>query len=210
MKLKDLFEKNTQRRYYPITNVKKENIVLEMKPLKKIGKSIFGLLIALMIILGLLLINFNVKYFTVSIALILLFVLLFIFGNRCIIQCDKETLNIKQGFQRLNIPYKNLKNVYIGQVSGLLFFLPAFNYNIVVRYEDNFSFLRELEFSLLCADEKDVEAFLNNFEIEQEVQERYVQYERRKFGKKALSFIFTLILVIIVAIFLYPIFFPNM
>ena len=204
MKLKELYLNSGERRYCTIKGIKKENLKLEMRPLKKLKDNVIGLLIILAIVIGFLLLNFNLKYFLVSLLLIMVLVVTFIFGNKAILKCDKSTLNIIQGFQRLNIPYANLKSVYIGRVSGLLFFLPAFNYNIIIRYEDNFSFLRELEFSLLCSDSKEVEEFLNNFEIEKNIQERYVQYEKRKFAKRAITFVLSLILTIVILIYLLP------
>lgn len=204
MKLKDIFLENQNRRFAAVKKIKKENIKLEMKPIQKMKEKIIMLSVIFVAIIGLLLLNFNLKYFLVSILLIFLLIIIFIFGNKSTLECDKNTLNIRQGFQKINIPYTHLKNVYIGKVSGILFFLPAFNYNIVIRYEDNFSFLRELEFSLLCANSKDVELFLDNFLIEDVVEPRYVQFEKRKFGKRIISFIFTLILTIIIIIYILP------
>lgn len=204
MKLKDLYIMNEARRYSSVKKIKKENISLEMKPLKTIKENIVIIIILLTVALALLIIGFNVKYFTVSLILIACFFLLFVFGNKSKLTCEKKFINIKQGFQNVNIPYTNLKNVYIGRVSGLLFFLPAFNYNIVIRYEDNFSFLRELEFSLLCSDEKEVEEFINNFEIEQIFQERYVVYEKKKSWKKTIGVIGTIVLFVIFVLYILP------
>lgn len=204
MKLKDLYIANAERRYSAVKKIIKENITLETKPLTKARDYIVAILLVLTIVIAFLMVGFNIKYFLISFALIFGFFLLFIFGNKAKIQCDKNTLNINQGFQRLNIPYKNLRNVYIGRVSGLFFFLPAFNYNLVIRYEDNFSFLRELEFSLLCANEKEVEAFINNFEIEQKIEERYIQYEKKKNIRKILGVIFSIVLFILVALYVIP------
>lgn len=204
MKLKELYKTSAQRRFSVVTGVKEENLTLEMKPLKKLKESIWVLLLVIAVVIGLLLINFNLNTFLISLALVSLMFLLFLFGNKSILHCDKDFVSVKQGFQNLKIPYKNLRNVYIGRVSGVLFFMPAFNYNIVVRFEDNFGFLRELEFSLLCSDEKEVEKFINNFEIEEKIEDRYVQYEKRKVWKRIASFIFTLIIAIIVIIYILP------
>lgn len=204
MKLKDLYIMNEARRYANVIKINKENVALEMKPLKKLAEDIAMILIVLAIAVGLLIIGFNAKYFIVSMLLIVGFFVLFIFGNKSKITCEKDVLNVKQGFQNLNIPYKNLRNVYIGRVSGLLFFLPAFNYNLVIRYEDNFSFLREIELSMLCANEKEVEEFINNFEIEQVFQERYVVYEKRKRWRNRIGIIASIILFIIFILYILP------
>lgn len=204
MKLKELYANNARRCLCAVKNVKEENLTLEMNPLKKIKENMWVLLIIVAAVIGLLLINFSVNSFFVSISLVALLILLFIYGNKATLHCDKDFLNVKQGFQNIKIPYKNLKNVYIGRVSGMLFFLPSFNYNVVVRFEDNFGFLRELSFSLLCSNEKDVEKFINNFDTEENIEDRYVQYEKKKIWKKIASFIFTIIITILVIICVLP------
>ena len=201
MKLKELYLKNQDRRYSAVESVKKDNVKLEMKPLLTMKKNIVWLLLMLVIVIGLLLLHFDLKYFLVSMMLIGILVLVFIFGNKSSLTCCKDCLNVKQGVQNLNIPYENLRNVYIGRVSGLLFFLPAFNYNIVVRYEDNFSFLRELEFSLLCSDHNEVEKFINNFEVANIVEQRYVAFEKRKFLRRTLGGALTFILAVLLTIY---------
>lgn len=204
MKLKELYEKSAKRRFSTVKGVKEENLTLEMKPIKRLKESIWALLLIIAGVIALLLVKFSLNTFLVSLSLIVLMIILFIYGNKSKLHCDKDFVSVKQGFQNLKIPYKNLRNVYIGRVSGLLFFMPAFNYNIVVRFEDNFGFLRELEFSLLCSDEKEVEKFINNFEVEENLEERYVQFEKRKVWKKIASFIFTIIIAIIVIIYILP------
>ena len=200
MKIKEIYSENQTRRYSNIKKIKKENIKLEMNPIKKIKNDWIILLAILVVIIAILLLDFNPKYFITSLVLIFLLVLVFIFGNKSTLTCDKNTLNIKQGFQKVDIPYDHLKNVYIGKVGGILFFLPAITYNIVIRYEDNLSFLRELEFSLFCADVEDVNNFINNFLIEEKVEERYVQFEKRKFARRVFNSLITIALFIILLI----------
>ncbi|MBP3502913.1 MAG: hypothetical protein J6K42_05530 [Clostridia bacterium] len=204
MKLKEIYLENQVRRYSSINKIKKENIKLDIDPIKKIKNNWIILLAMFVIIIAMLLLNFNLSYFIVSIGLIFTLVIVFIFGNKSTLLCDKNTLNVKQGFQNINIPYNRLKNVYIGKVSGVLFFLPAMTYNIIIRYEDNFSFLRELEFSLFCADTKEVNDFINNFLIEEKVEERYVRYEKRKIFRRLLSTLITVILAVGLLIYFLP------
>ena len=202
MKLKEIYIKNQSRRYSDINKIKKENIKLEINQLKKIKDNWIILLAILVGIIAILLLDFNPKYFIASLALILALVIIFIFGNKSTLICDKNKLKVKQGFQKLDIPYEHLKNVYIGKVNGLLFFLPAITYNIIIRYEDNFSFLRELEFSLFCADEQEVNNFINNFVIEEKIEEKYVIFEKRKLIRRIFSSIITIALCVILFIYL--------
>lgn len=199
MKLKDLYLENTNHRYNNVTRVKKENIILKMNPIKKIQENWIVLLGILVVIIGFLIVNFNARVFTISLILIAFLVCVFIFGNKATIKCDKNMLDIKQGFQHNRIPYSNLKSVFIGRAAELFLFIPMYSYNIVIRYEDNFSLLRELEFSLMCADEEDVKTFISNFEVDQTVSQRFVTFEKRKFwGKLAVSIIAAIIMIAII------------
>lgn len=203
MSLKEIFLKNSNRRYNTIKKVKKENITLTMDPIKKIKENWIVLLGILVIIVGLLLLGFNMTMFLLCLGLIFLFVIVFIFGNKAVLTCDKTTLNIKQGFQQSAIPYTNLKTVFIGRSPTLFLIFPMYSYNIILRYEDNFSFIREFQYSLLCADEEDVEKFISNFEIEDDVNPRYVKYEKRRIILKIVSGIITIILAILLFLYLF-------
>ena len=82
MKLKELYLENKEHRYNTITRVKKENITLEMNPVKKIQDNWIILLGILVVIIGFLLINFNSKVFGISLVLIAFLVCVFILGNK--------------------------------------------------------------------------------------------------------------------------------
>lgn len=203
MKLKEIYLKNQTRRYSSIKRVKKENISLNMNPERKIKENWIQLLAVIVVTIALLLLNFKLTYFLVSLSLILVIIAVFIFGNKATLFCDKNSLNIQQGFQKNIIPYANLKCVYIGRVTDFFLFIPIYSYNIIIRYEDAFSFLRELQFPLLCATKEDVNEFLNNFEVEENISQRYVKYEKRKFWKRILSFLISITLAIILCIYLF-------
>ena len=84
-----------------------------------------------------------------------------------------------------------------------MLFIPTYNYNIIIRYEDPFSFIRELNFSLMCADEDEVKKFIENFEINKTVDPKIVKFEKRKLIWKILTSIGTLILVIFVCMYFF-------
>ena len=117
--------------------------------------------------------------------------------------CDKDLLYIKQGFQENKIPYSKIKTVFISRAAELMLFIPTYSYNIIIRYEDNFSFIRELNFSLMCADEDEVKEFIENFEIENKINQRIVKFEKRKFIGKLLTFIITIIAVVFIFMYVY-------
>ena len=118
-------------------------------------------------------------------------------------KCDKDSLYIKQGFQENKIPYSKIKTVFISRATELMLFIPTYSYNIIIRYEDNFSFIRELNFSLMCADEDEVKEFIENFEIENKINQRIVKFEKRKFIGKLLTFIITIIAVVFIFMYVY-------
>lgn len=203
MKFKEIFLENKDRRYRNIAKVKKENMTLVIDPIRKIKENWIVLLGILVVIIGFLLINFNSKIFLVSLALIAFLVVVYIFGNKAILKCDKDSLYIKQGFQENKIPYSKIKTVFISRATELMLFIPTYSYNIIIRYEDNFSFIRELNFSLMCADEDEVKEFIENFEIENKINQRIVKFEKRKFIGKLLTFIITIIAVVFIFMYVY-------
>ena len=203
MRFKEIFLENKDRRYCNITKVKKENMTLVIDPIRKIKENWIVLLGILVVIIGFLLINFNSKIFLVSLALTAFLVVVYIFGNKAILKCDKDLLYIKQGFQENKIPYSKIKTVFISRAAELMLFIPTYSYNIIIRYEDNFSFIRELNFSLMCADEDEVKEFIENFEIENKINQRIVKFEKRKFIGKLLTFIITIIAVVFIFMYVY-------
>ena len=212
MRFKEIFLENKDRRYCNITKVKKENMTLVIDPIRKIKENWIVLLGILVVIIGFLLINFNSKIFLVSLALIAFLVVVYIFGNKAILKCDKDLLYIKQGFQENKIPYSKIKTVFISRAAELMLFIPTYSYNIIIRYEDNFSFIRELNFSLMCADEDEVKEFKKEFmdlgvepviRLGLETNQRIVKFEKRKFIGKLLTFIITIIAVVFIFMYVY-------
>ena len=203
MSLKEIFLENKDRRYYNVSRVKKENMTLVVDPVKKLKENWIVLLGIFVVIIGFLLINFNMKILGISMALIAFFVVVFIYGNKAILKCDKNSLNIQQGFQKNKIPYSKVKGVFIARAIDLMLFIPTYKYNIIIRYEDPFSFIRELNFSLMCADEEEVKKFIENFEINKTVDPKIVKFEKRKLIWKILTSIGTLILVIFVCMYFF-------
>lgn len=203
MRFKEIFLENKDRRYCNITKVKKENMTLSINPIRKLKENWIVLLGILVVIIGFLLINFNSKIFLVSLVLIAFLVVVYIFGNKAILKCDKESLYIKQGFQENKIPYSKIKTVFISRAAELMLFVPTYSYNIIIRYEDNFSFIRELNFSLMCADENEVKEFIENFEIDKKIDQRIVKFEKRKFIGRLLTFVITIIAVVFMFMYVY-------
>ena len=158
------------------------------------------MLLIIAVTVGFLLIKFNIVYFLICIALLVFFVMLFIYGNTYTITCNKDDIHIKQGLQKFNIPYKSIKNVYISKTAGLTFLR---TYVLVVRCEDSLKLLREFEFPLLCTNYEQVSNFINNFIIKNERNEKYFIYEKRRSLRRIIENIFTAFAVIIIILFMF-------
>lgn len=200
MNYKELCKKTENNRYSEIAGIKNEKVILEGKPLKKIKDNWIIMLLIIAVTVGFLLIKFNIVYFLICIALLVFFVMLFIYGNTYTITCNKDDIHIKQGLQKFNIPYKSIKNVYISKTAGLTFLR---TYVLVVRCEDSLKLLREFEFPLLCTNYEQVSNFINNFIIKNEKNEKYFIYEKRRSLRRIIENIFTAFVVIIIILFMF-------
>ncbi|MBR2743969.1 MAG: hypothetical protein IKE01_01555 [Clostridia bacterium] len=195
MKFKELCVNTQERRYTEISGIKEQNIKLEGKPIKKVKENWIIVLAILALTIGLLLINFKLKFFLICIGLIAGLIALFIFGNIFCVTCDKDFIIIKQGVQNIRVPYDKVKNVFISKTSRWTIYK---TYVLVVRCEDNMSFLREFEFPLLCSDVEEVSKFINNFKLATGSSSRYVQFEKRKSLRKIIENIATVVCVAII------------
>lgn len=198
MDYKELLINSINRRYADINGIKEANIFLESKPLKKIKDNWIITLAIVAAFVGLMLINFNIKYFLICSALIAVFVVLFIFGNKYLVKCEKDCINIKQNFQNIHIPYNKVKNVYVAKtIRGIV----VRSYVLVIRCEDNLSLLRDFEFPLLCAGIEDVAKFVNNFNIAEGKDEIAVKRDKRRSLKRIMENIFSFVCLIIIVWF---------
>lgn len=203
MKLKEFYLANKNLRYNDIIKLKKEDIKLEMNPIRTLKNNWIILLLLIVAVVGLLLLNFNLTYLIVSLALIAIFVLLFIYGNGTKLSCENGSLYVKQGVQSNIIPYKKLRSVYVARATDWLVLFPVYTYKLIIRYEDNFSFLRELEFPLLCAELDDIIKFVDNFYVNEEILQRYVKYEKSKFWRRFITAAISVIAAIAIFYYLY-------
>lgn len=195
MNYKELYLGTQDRRYVEITGIKKEGIFIEGKPIDKIKENWIVILAIFAIVIGVLLINFRATYFFVSLGLMVLLAVLYIFGNRYTVTCEKKGILIKQGISKNNIEYSRIKNVFVNRTRRGLFFK---TYVLVIRCEDNFSFLREFEYPLLCTDSQQILDFVCNFNLATQSNSRYVKFEKKKFLRRIVEHISTAVCVIII------------
>ena len=187
MELKKFFLSNRNRAFEPVVSIKDKTMGFKASPIKVIKKNWIACLVVSIAVIIVIFSSLRLKYALAAVGLTCLFIAIFIYGNSVEIFCDEKYLNIKQGFVKNRFLYENLRNVYIGRVTTFILFFPVHTYNIIFRFEDNFKFLREFEFSVLCADKEDVIKFVENFETSKTIEERFVKYEKRKFWRGFIS-----------------------
>lgn len=198
MNCKELCKNTINRRYCDITGIRKENLTIESNPVNKIKDNWIILLGLVALVIGLMLVNFNLVYFLICMGLIIFFLCLFLIGNKYSVTCDKDCISIKQYFQKFNIPYKSVKNVYVARTAhGII----NRTYVLVIRCEDQFSLLREFEFPLLCSDINEVEKFVENFKISGQSDAATIRYDKRRSLRRIIENIFYVVSVIIIAWF---------
>ncbi|MBQ3408166.1 MAG: hypothetical protein IJH12_03055 [Clostridia bacterium] len=198
MNYKELYLKNEDRKYCEITGIVKEDVKLESYPIQKIKDNWIILLGIVALIIGFLLVKFNLKIFLLVIIFVVLFLTLFLIGNKYSVVCKKDGIQIKQHFQSVNLPYKSIKNVYI---AGTMRSMILHTYVLVIRCEDQLSFLREFELPLLCSNVDEVAKFIENFKMAGESDAAALRLEKRRSLKRIVSNIFTLMCAIIIVWF---------
>lgn len=178
MNYKELSKSNYDRRYTEIDGIEKSDVTIVGHPVKTIKENWIIVLAIFAIIIGALISVFKLNVFLVCMGLVALFAILFVYGNTYKVTCGKDKLMLKQGFQKYDIKYSEIKNVFVSRTSRASLFIKT--YVLVIRCEDAHSFLREFELPLLCANASEAEKFVNNFKLIGESNDRYVTYERRK------------------------------
>ncbi len=200
IKWKDIYNDNKHRRYSEITGIKKEDVEIESNPSKLLKEKAFWFGLASLIIIAIILYTFrnNLKIALIVMGFFLFAGVSFFFFNYYKLKCTKDGLYIKFGMQQGLFKYDKIKSIYISRFNDSSYLLSIRTYNIVIRYEDNFKRLKELFFDASFLNKEQVVEFLNNFEIKEAEEDKYVKYEKfkllKKVGKIALIVAFIVIL----------------
>ncbi|MBO5005429.1 MAG: hypothetical protein J6D03_09410 [Clostridia bacterium] len=206
MKTKDIYKENKNRKYCPIIEIKSEDIGIESSPIKVIKKHLPKFLIGTIIVILILVATF---YKDLTVLASVLAFLAFIVGA-CIIsstysmKCKEKTLSMKLNFQKFEVSYSRIANIYISKEFTINDLIPMFTYSLVIRYVDNMNFLKELSFPTLFLKPDDIEKFLENFIIQKEQSKECIKYEKYKMVKricKATGFVLFIIVIVLVVIF---------
>ena len=205
MKLNEIYKENLGRKYRNIINTKGKEIEIKSMPLEMIKKNKTTILIILLIAILLILLTFrnNLTIFFIVIAFLFFMIASAFYINNYSIKCKKESLHLKWNFQTFDLPYERLKGVFLSKdINGLDVF-PILKYNIIIRYLDNMSFIRELSFPVTFLKTDDLYEFIDNFIIEEEKAQDCIKFEKYKKFKmimKILGFVLFMVLVLIVVI----------
>ena len=197
LKWKDVYKNNEKRRYCEVTGIKEQNIEIESNSFKVLKKRKYIVLIASIILLLLIIWTFrtNFKILLMVLAFFAVAGICFFIFNYFRFKCTEDGLYIKFGFQEGKFSYDKLKSVYLSKYNDYGFLIPSKRvYSIVLRYTDNTGRIKELSFPNYFITPEDTEKFLNNFEIKEAEENKFVGYERfkvfRKIGKIILIVLF--------------------
>lgn len=197
LKWKDVYKNNEKRRYCEVTGIKEQNIEIESNSFKVLKKRKYIVLITSIILLLLIIWTFrtNFKILLMVLAFFAVAGICFFIFNYFRFKCTEDGLYIKFGFQEGKFSYDKLKSVYLSKYNDYGFLIPSKRvYSIVLRYTDNTGRIKELSFPNYFITPEDTEKFLNNFEIKEAEENKFVGYERfkvfRKIGKIILIVLF--------------------
>lgn len=197
LKWKDVYKNNEKRRYCEVTGIKEQNIEIESNSFKVLKKRKYIVLIASIILLLLIIWTFrtNFKILLMVLAFFAVAGICFFIFNYFRFKCTEDGLYIKFGFQEGKFSYDKLKSVYLSKYNDYGFLIPSKRvYSIVLRCTDNTGRIKELSFPNYFITPEDTEKFLNNFEIKEAEENKFVGYERfkvfRKIGKIILIVLF--------------------
>lgn len=206
LKWKDVYNDNKNRRYCEITGIQKEGISLESNSFKILKERKYISIISIIIIVTLLVWTFrsSVKTLLFVLAFFLIAGIGFFVFNYFKFECLNDGLYVKFGLQEGKFTYDRLKCVYLSKFNDYSFLLPTKRvYSVVIRYIDSYNRIKELSFPNYLLKSEDVVSFLNNFNIKEAEEERYVQYERFKVLKMiGKAIIAILIVVFIIGLFI--------
>ena len=178
MKTKDIYKENKERKYCQIVDIKNENVEVESAPIKVIKENWKKYLAATLIILAIIIFTFykDLKVLFSVIAFFAFIALLSIVSNIYSMKCKENSLSLKFNFQKFELPYSRIANIYLSKDFTANDLIPMINYNLVIRYVDNMNFLKELSFSTMFLKEEKLKEFLDIFVISNEEQEKCVKY----------------------------------
>lgn len=201
LKWKDIYNNNQARRFSEITGVKQEDVELESNSFNFLKEKTYIVIIIALLFLGLIFYTFkyNIKIFLMVLAFFAIAGVCFFYFNYFKLKAQKEGLYVKFGIQKGVFSYEKIKSVYLSKYNDNSFLIPSKTYNIVIRYIDGINRIRELSFPNYFLKKEDTVKFLENFEIKEAENEKFVAYEKyklfKRIGKTVLIVLFILFII---------------
>ena len=204
-KLNILYEKTKNRKLQEIRDVS-SNIIFKARVgnlIKSYPKSIPIVLILIAVIL-VITFHSNMRLLSLVLFLYALILMFSIYCNTFTISCKNNNMSIKTNMQEIIIAYKDLKNVFIDKKYERIFIKKREYFRLIILYKAPNGNISNVELPILFVNQKDLEKFLNNFELmpEKNVKnlERAREYKLKRLLIKAGLFILIWILILITLI----------
>lgn len=154
------------------------------------------------IILFILLFHQNMRAMISSFVLLGFILLFSIFFHSFSIIGKKKKIVIKTNGQEIIIPYHNLKNLYLEENSIRICFKKYKQYSLIFLYETPTHHICDVSLPIHLLSPKQIENLFQQIEVKDcsiNYQEKCIAYKRKRFFRKALLFIFLMILVFLIS-----------
>lgn len=204
-KLNILYEKTKNRKLQEIRDVS-SNIIFKARVGNLIKSYPKRIPIVLILIAVILVIAFhsNIRLLSLVLLMYVLILMFSIYCNTFTISCKNNNMSIKTNMQEIIIAYKDLKNVFIDKKYERIFIKKREYFRLIILYKAPNGNISNVELPILFVNQKDLEKFLNNFELmpEKNVKnlERAREYKLKRLLIKAGLFIVIWILILITLI----------
>lgn len=205
LKWKEIYNNNKQRRYCEITGIKKQDVELESNSFRILKQNKYLSIIITIILMSILFYTFrkDMKVFLIVLAFFAVATICFFVFNYFKLKCTSSGLYVKFGMQEGLFPYEKVKSVYLSKFNDYRFLIPSNGYSIVIRYYDNNNRIKELSFANYFLNKQETVEFLENFNIKEESDNRYVTYEKFKVLRKIIKVTAIVIFTILIFVAVY-------
>lgn len=195
-KLDILYEKNKNRKLQEISQVN-NNIIFKARVgnLIKSYPRIIPITLILIAIVLILVFHSSIKLLGLVFFMYALILMFSVYCNTFTISCKNNNMNIRTNMQEIIINYKNLKNIFIDKKYERIFIKKREYFKLVILYKAPNGNISNVELPTLFVSEKDLEKFLNNFELMPEKNVKNIEKAREYKLKRLLIKIGLFILV---------------
>ena len=204
-KLNILYEKTKNRKLQEIRDVS-SNIIFKAR-VGNLIKSYPKLIPIILILIAVILVitfHSNMRLLSLVLFMYALILMFSIYCNTFTISCKNNNMSIKTNMQEIIIAYKDLKNVFIDKKYERIFIKKREYFRLIILYKAPNGNISNVELPILFVNQKDLEKFLNIFELmpEKNVKniERAREYKLKRLLIKAGLFILIWILILITLI----------